>query len=183
MRVEKTHTYYVGTEGVLVHNACYTSIITRNGILVTETDLIGTLNVNRWTSIIDNLEEFDDIAFIRSKLSSRPDIALKVGTQSLNSGNGKGLRHLLTRHHSDFFNTYGNPSLIGEGELFPTGTTVEQIINGIEEVYSKGTRTLDPNKGVQIFEKRISLNGISENYRLLVDNQQNYIITFFKIGQ
>ena len=85
----------------------------------------------------------------------------------------------MKRHHPAHFPT--NPQ--GKGDLFPSGTTIEEIIEGIKQVYSTGARASDnPNKVMQTFEKRITINGESANYRLSVDTANNRVITFFKIG-
>jgi len=95
----------------------------------------------------------------------------------LEGNNTRGLEHILKRHSPDEFLTHP------KGDLFPSGTTHDQIIDGIEKVFSKGTRVSDPNRVVQTFQKRIKINGQSANYRLIVDTNNSDVITFFKIGQ
>ena len=99
------------------------------------------------------------------------------GTINLFEGNSKkGLRHILERHSADEFTE------VMKGDLFPSGTTNEQIFDAIEKVYSKGTRVSDPEKAVQTFEKRIRINNESANYRLIVDRKAQEVVTFFRIG-
>ncbi|PZF74801.1 hypothetical protein DN068_00975 [Taibaiella soli] len=94
----------------------------------------------------------------------------------LNEGNTKwGFEHILQRHSADNF-------LLNEkGDLFPAGTTDKQIFEGIQEVYSKGTRASGANRTVQTFEKRVRLNGKTDNYRLIVDTKDQKVVSFFPI--
>jgi hypothetical protein len=99
------------------------------------------------------------------------------GEIKLMSGNSKkGFQHILERHSADEFLD------LGKGDLFPKGTTNEQIMAGIQDVYSTGTRVSDPTKAVQTFEKRIKLNGESANYKLIVDQNAGEVVTFYKMG-
>ncbi|NJM80233.1 MAG: hypothetical protein HC854_12570 [Flavobacterium sp.] len=99
---------------------------------------------------------------------------------SLKWGNAKkGMEHILKRHSADEY--LNNPG--GKGDLFPVVTTDNQIMDGINEVFSKGTRVSDPLKAVQTYEKRIKINGESANYRLIVDETKSEVVTFFKINQ
>ena len=52
----------------------------------------------------------------------------------------------------------------------------------MEDVYSKGTRVSYPGKAVQTFERRTRINGEIGNYRLIVDQKNEEIVTFFKTG-
>lgn len=99
------------------------------------------------------------------------------GTINLLEGNSKkGLQHILERHSADNFTD------AAKGDLFPTGTTNEQIFEAVGDVYSKGTRVSNPSKAVQTFERRIKINGETGNYRLIVDQKNQEVVTFFKIG-
>ena len=101
-----------------------------------------------------------------------------IGSINITEGNSKrGLKHILERHSPDEFVTHE------KGDLFPSGTTHNQILDGINQVFSKGTRVSDPKKVMQTFEKRIKLNGESANYRLIVDTNNGDVVTFFKIGE
>ncbi len=99
------------------------------------------------------------------------------GTVNLLEGNSKkGLHHILERHSADEFTD------AAKGDLFPTGTTNDQIFDAIGDVYSRGTRVSDPAKAVQTFERRTKINGETGNYRLIVDQKNQEIVTFFKMG-
>jgi hypothetical protein len=88
----------------------------------------------------------------------------------------KGMEHILRRHSADEY--LNNPG--GKGDLFPKGTTDSQIIDAIEEVFSKGKRISDPNRSIQTFEKRIKINGETGQYKLVVDDVKKEIISFYK---
>ena len=83
----------------------------------------------------------------------------------------------MERHSPDFYPSHS------KGDLFPSGTTIEQILKGIEEVFAKGTRQTDPKKTMQQYHKRIKINGESANYGLWVDIKNKIIVIFYKIGQ
>jgi RHS repeat-associated protein len=102
--------------------------------------------------------------------SSRPNLVLTLGNAK------KGLVHILSRHADDFF------TAAPKGDLFPKGTTVEQIVDAIGEVYTKGVRNSNINDSVQSFSKRININGQVANYKLIVDKATNTVITFFQMG-
>ena len=94
----------------------------------------------------------------------------------LEGNSKKGFQHILERHAADKF----TESV--KGDLFPIGTTNEQIFDAIGEVYSGGVRVSNPKKTVQTFERRIKINGENANYRLVVDQKSQEVITFFKAG-
>ncbi len=93
------------------------------------------------------------------------------------SDKGKGLIHILERHSSDFYPSHS------KGDLFPSGTTIDQIVSGIGEVFAKGARQTQPNKTMQQFTKRIRINGEYANCSLWVDVENKIVVTFYKIGQ
>ena len=105
------------------------------------------------------------------------ELELLEGIERPNSNSGHGLIHILERHSVDFYPAHAKET------LFPSGTTIDQIADGISEVFEKGTRASQPNATVQTFEKRIKVNGESANYRLIVDTANKYVVTFFKIAQ
>ncbi|MEM6362764.1 MAG: RHS repeat-associated core domain-containing protein, partial [Bacteroidota bacterium] len=99
------------------------------------------------------------------------------GVVNLFEGNSKkGLQHILERHSADDFLDKA------KGDLFPSGTTNEQIFDAIGEVFNKGTRVSNPSKSVQTFEKKIKLNDQTDNYRLVIDQKNEEVVTFFRVG-
>ena len=92
----------------------------------------------------------------------------------LEPGNdNEGWEHIVKRHitgnHKD-----------GPGDLFPKGTTMKQIKKLAEELVDKGKRITQPNKRIQIYEKRSIINGLRGHFRVIVDSLDgNRIITIF----
>ena len=74
----------------------------------------------------------------------------------------------------------GVPSSQGKGDLFPAGTTQDQIQCLCELLVNQGTRTRDPKYGVQTYEKRTTVNGQRGRYRVVVDSHDaNRVITVY----
>ena len=70
----------------------------------------------------------------------------------------------------------------GAGDLFPDGTSREQIEKAINKVVMKGRCvTEDPNKTVQTFEKKIVVNKKKDLVRVVVDTKNNIVITVFPV--
>ena len=86
----------------------------------------------------------------------------------------KGLLHIMRRHHPDFYTD------LPKGDLFPSGTSLDEIIDGIKEVGVSGTRMSLPSNPVQTFEKVIKVHGERYNYRLIVDKISGEVVSFFK---
>ncbi|SED01445.1 putative T7SS-secreted protein [Streptomyces sp. TLI_105] len=93
-------------------------------------------------------------------------------------GNAKqGWRHIDERHIS-------GTAKGGHGDLMPPTTTRAQVEAAAEKMVEKGNRISDPNNQYQTFEKRMTVNGMRANYRLVVDSTDgNRIVTFFPIGK
>ncbi len=71
----------------------------------------------------------------------------------------------------------------GHGDLMPPTATRAQVQAAAEKLVEKGTRVSDPARTLQTFEKRMTVNGMRANYRLIVDStDRNRIIAFFLIG-
>ncbi len=127
------------------------------GVFLAETNAKASVS-NLANKVIKQMDRFGDVA-------------------NLNFGDSKtGLLHILQRHSVDGFNN------IPKGDLFPSGTTPKEIVNAINDVYTKGTRVSDPKRVMQTFEKRIKIHGESDNYRLIIDTKKENVVTFFKIG-
>lgn len=96
----------------------------------------------------------------------------------LEDGNAKeGWQHIDERHIS-------GTAAGGHGDLMPPTTTREQVQAAADKIVEKGTRISDPNRTIQTFEKRMSVNGMRAVYRLVVDSSDgNRIITFFPVGK
>ncbi|PKV80829.1 RHS repeat-associated protein [Nocardia fluminea] len=93
----------------------------------------------------------------------------------LEDGNSRtGWRHIEQRHIPGGSNN--------QGSLFAVGTTREQIETAAREIVERGTRQSDPSKDYQVFERRMTINGLRSNYRLVVDSTDgNNIVTMFPI--
>jgi RHS repeat-associated protein len=90
-----------------------------------------------------------------------------------------GWDHIFARHVPGFG--------VHQGDLFRfrSGATADQIRrkleSGMNRVWHSGTRISNPGKAMQIFEKRMSINGLSAGYRLVVDTANNRVVTFFPV--
>ena len=145
------------------------------GAKMDATDVLGARH-GSYTQIIRAIRNFSDPSRVIKKFTREGDLG---GTINLSEGTSKkGFKHILERHSADEF----LDNATGKGDLFPSGTTDDQIFNAIEEVFAKGTRVSDAKKSVQTFEKRIKVNNESGNYRLIVDNESKEVVSFFKIG-
>ncbi|MER5864718.1 DUF6531 domain-containing protein [Kitasatospora sp. NPDC002040] len=72
----------------------------------------------------------------------------------------------------------------GHGDLMPPGTTRAQVQSAAEAIMKKGQRISDPSKTMQVFERRMVVNGMRARYRLVVDaDDGNRVITFFPVGR
>ncbi|MEV4204958.1 RHS repeat-associated core domain-containing protein [Nocardia salmonicida] len=93
----------------------------------------------------------------------------------LEDGNSRtGWRHIEQRHIPGGSNN--------QGSLFAAGTTRDQIETAAREIVERGTRQSDPSKEYQVFERRMTINGLRTNYRLVVDSTDgNNIVTMFPI--
>ncbi|MFE0099528.1 RHS repeat-associated core domain-containing protein [Streptomyces sp. NPDC059009] len=97
----------------------------------------------------------------------------------LETGNLKeGWLHIDARHI-----TGDHPK--GPGDLMPPGTTREQVYKAASKAVRKGTRiTENPNRLMQSFEKKMTVNGFTATYRVSVDSTDgNRIISFFPVGK
>jgi hypothetical protein len=94
----------------------------------------------------------------------------------LKAGNEKyGFNHILKRHSKEYFKDFDQ-----KGKLFPKGTTGKQIIKGIETVYKFGQPDRKAYGNTNVLIRDLEINGQKGKYRLVI-NDQNEIITFFKI--
>ena len=105
-------------------------------------------------------------------------LALCRTKPKLEDGNAKeGWQHINERHIS-------GTAAGGHGDLMPPTTTRAQVEAAADKIVEKGTRISDPNRTIQTFEKRMSVNGMRAVYRLVVDStDDNRIITFFPVGK
>lgn len=70
----------------------------------------------------------------------------------------------------------------GPGDLFPEGTTREQIEGAPDAVVTKGVRVSDPSRRMQTYEKRVKVNGKVDRVRVIVDSaDNNRVITTFPV--
>ncbi|OCG00906.1 hypothetical protein [Gilliamella sp. wkB112] len=101
-------------------------------------------------------------------------LCLNRGQPRLENGNLKeGWQHIEARHI-----TGSHPN--GAGDLFAAGTTRADIEKYAAEIIRSGTRQSDPSKIIQTFTKKLNINGLRANYKLIVDSVDgNRIITMF----
>lgn len=91
-----------------------------------------------------------------------------------NGNSRSGWIHIQQRHL-----TGSNPG----GDLFAPGTSRQQIERAAREILQNGNKiTGDLNRELQTFEYRMSINGKTANYRLIV-NQTGEIHTMFPVGR
>lgn len=99
-------------------------------------------------------------------------IVRKVGRPVIRDGNAKkGWEHIQRRHLP--------PD--GEADLFSPGTTREQLQDAVDDIVQNGVRTSQPNRAVQVFERRMVINGMRANYRVVVDTIDDSVITVFPV--
>ncbi|WP_123725914.1 RHS repeat-associated core domain-containing protein [Pseudomonas protegens] len=100
----------------------------------------------------------------------------KTSKPRIEPGNHKeGWQHIDERHISGT-----HPE--GAGDLFPAGTTQDQIQKACECLVKKGTRISDPSRRIQTFEKRMKVNGKKDRVRGVFDSQDNNrTITVFPV--
>jgi len=68
--------------------------------------------------------------------------------------------------------------------LFPSGTTRNQLDDAANYLVEKGTRTTDPAKQIQNFEKRMKVNGQRDRVKVVVDSHDNNrVITIYPVRQ
>ncbi|MBN0046996.1 RHS repeat protein [Streptomyces actuosus] len=105
-------------------------------------------------------------------------LALCRTTPRLENGNPKeGWQHIDERHIS-------GTAQGGHGDLMPPSTTRGQVEKAVRTMIERGQRVSDPGRRIQTFEKRMTVNGMSARYRLIVDSEDgNRVITFFPVGK
>ncbi|MFF1406348.1 RHS repeat-associated core domain-containing protein [Streptomyces sp. NPDC058294] len=105
-------------------------------------------------------------------------LALCRSSPRLENGNPKeGWQHIDERH-------IGGTAQGGHGDLMPPSTTREQVEKAARTMNQRGQRVSDASRRIQTFEKRMTVNGMSARYRLIVDSgDENRIITFFPVGK
>ncbi len=102
-------------------------------------------------------------------------IVRKVGKPKILDGNSKkGWEHIRQRH-------IDGTDPAGDGDLFASGTTRDQLQSAAEEIVEKGVRQSDPTKPVQSFERRMTINGLRENYRVVMSTDDDSVITMFPV--
>ncbi|RAU51493.1 hypothetical protein DBY65_020620 [Pseudomonas sp. RIT412] len=85
----------------------------------------------------------------------------------------KGWVHIDARHVSG-----SHPH--GAGDLFSAGTTRIQLSQAAAKVVVKGRRvTIDPERQIQTFEKKIVVNKQKALVRVVVDTKDNSVVTMF----
>ncbi|MET8622482.1 RHS repeat-associated core domain-containing protein [Kitasatospora sp. NPDC004669] len=94
-----------------------------------------------------------------------------------NGNEREGWQHIDERHIS-------GTSAQGHGDLMPPTTTRAHVQAAVEKVVKRGQRISDPGRRMQLYEKRMTVNGMSARYRVLVDSHDgNRVVTFFPVGK
>ncbi len=102
-------------------------------------------------------------------------IVRKVGKPRILDGDSrKGWEHIRQRH-------IDGDDAAGDGDLFAPATTRAQVQQAAEEAVSRGTRQSNPQRRIQTFERRMTVNGQRANYRVVVDSMDDSVITMFPI--
>ncbi|WP_170833407.1 hypothetical protein [Litoreibacter albidus] len=97
-------------------------------------------------------------------------IVRKVGNPRILDGSSrKWWEHIQKRHMP--------PD--GEADLFAPGTTREQLQAATDEIVQKGVRQTPPTSRVQTFERRMTINGLRANYKVVVDTVDDSVITMY----
>ena len=98
---------------------------------------------------------------------SRPDPTIPNGNSN------SGWQHIYERHAT------GNAAG-GAGDLFPNGTTRAQLETAAKDVVKSGVRNSDPNRAVQVFQRRIMVNGVRRTVRAVI-GPNGHVITIFPV--
>ncbi|WP_269749315.1 RHS repeat-associated core domain-containing protein, partial [Burkholderia ubonensis] len=127
--------------------------------------LAGGLNVYQYAS---NPVEWIDPRGLSGRKEHKPRIE---------DGNSKeGWQHIDERH---IRGTHSS----GAGDLFPPGTTREDLQRVCECLVKNGTRISDPKRRIQTYEKRMKVNGERARVRGAFDSHdKNRTITLFPVG-
>lgn len=97
------------------------------------------------------------------------------GNPVIQDGNLKeGWIHIEARHVTGTHPT-------GAGDLFARGTTRSQLQGAARQIVGRGRRISDPSRQIQTFERRITINGQSDNVRVIVDTADGRVITMFPV--
>jgi hypothetical protein len=67
------------------------------------------------------------------------------------------------------------------GDLFAPGTTRAQLQEAAEVIVERGVRISVPNRRIQTFERRITINRQSDPVRVVVDTADGRVITMFPV--
>jgi RHS repeat-associated protein len=88
-----------------------------------------------------------------------------------------GWDHIFARHVPGFGPKPGDLFKFKPGR---TVAEMEQILEkGMEQVWSKGARGGDPAKNMQIFERRVKIDGVPMRCALVIDTINTRVVTFF----
>jgi hypothetical protein len=97
------------------------------------------------------------------------------GKPTIQDGNAReGWIHIEARH-------VRGTDPAGTGDLFAPGTTRAQLQGAAEEVVRKGVRISNPNRNIQVFERRMTINGQSDPVRVVVDRLDGRVITMHPV--
>jgi hypothetical protein len=97
------------------------------------------------------------------------------GRPRIEDGNlREGWRHIEGRHV-----TGRHPE--GPGDLFASGTTRAQLQRAAEEIVERGVRISQQNRRIQVFERRMTINGQHDRVRVVVDSADGRVITMFPV--
>ena len=84
------------------------------------------------------------------------------------------MRIIAKRH------TQGGDHPSRQGDLFPDGTTRDQILQAAKKIVASGARQSNPSLPKLVFTKRMTINGKRTNYKVIVaPDDSNRIISMF----
>jgi|GEM_PF-1474402 len=113
------------------------------------------------------------VAGVMTSENSESTIPGRIKPRIEDGNSREGWQHIDERHVT------GN-SPKGPGDLFAPGTTREQIEKAADTVVTKGVRLSDQSDPIQVYEKRVKVNGNVDRVRVIVDStDNNRVITAF----
>ncbi|MBK9265806.1 MAG: RHS domain-containing protein [Polyangiaceae bacterium] len=141
-----------------------------SGIYISQDPLGLAFDLNLYAYVADPLSWIDPFGLGKCRGGqAMPDIP---------RGNpAAGWDHIFQRHVPGFGANQGDLFRLRPGS---TAADIErQLERAMGQVWHSGQRISDPNRIMQTFEKRMTINGMSARYRMVVDTANNRIVTFF----
>jgi len=169
-----THPFYVEHKGFTpaAELGIGTSIVTRAG----PDAVLASTETRDAPATVYNFEVENTHTYFVGKTEAWVHNACNRTPPRIDTGDIRdGWIHIEARHI-----TGTHPS--GPGDLFAPGTTRAQLEEAAKKIVANGTRTTDPSRRMQIFEKRIKINGKRDRVRVRVDSEDgNRVSTMFPV--